>query len=235
MNREDFIKYIQQIGININEKNLKKLEDFSKQLKEYNEKVNLTSITDEKEIYLKHFYDSLCIFKSDKIKRNSYICDLGTGAGFPGIVMAIVREDLKIDLIESNKKKCVFLQQIKESLSLTNIDIINDRAENYAKLNREKYDIVTSRAVANLKIISELSIPIVKVQGYFIPLKASVDLELKESQKFIELLNCRVLKIIKYKLPVEESNRTILEIKKNKKTDKLYPREYSKIKKDAKI
>ncbi len=234
MNSDEFLENIKVLNLELSEKTLNKLECFYNLLTEYNKKVNLTRIITKKDVYLKHFYDSLCIVKSEQIKENGYICDVGTGAGFPGIVIAIFFPTIKIDLIESNGKKCKFLNIVKEKLNLNNIKIINDRAEEYAKKNKEKYDIVTSRAVASLNILSEICIPMVKEQGYFIPLKGNVEKEIKTSKIILMELSSVIEKAIKYTLPIENSKRTILIIKKNKKTLEKYPRDYKEIIKSKK-
>ena len=161
MNKETFTNELKKININITEKQIKHFETYKNLLQEYNQKFNLTSITEEEAIYLKHFYDSLCITKA---------IDIGTGAGFPGIPIAIIFNNIKITLVESNAKKCGFLNIIREKLNLNNVEIINERAEDYTKNNREKFDIVTSRAVAHLSILAELEIPALKTNGYFLPL-----------------------------------------------------------------
>lgn len=229
MNETDFIENVQNLGITLSKIQLNKLKDYYKLLKLWNDKFNLTTILDEQDVYLKHFYDSVCIFKTNKFKDNMLICDIGTGAGFPGIVIAIINNNLRIDLVESNKKKCTFLNEVKEKLDLNNITIINSRAEEYGKNNREKYDIVTCRAVSRLYIISELAIPLLKVKGYFLPLKANLEEELDEAKKHLRELDANIEDILLYDLPIIEAKRTIPVIKKNKPTNNIYPREYSKI------
>ena len=171
MNKEQFINELKKINIhidiNISEKTLSKLEQYFHILVEENNKYNLTAITAEDQVYLKHFYDSLCIVKIVNLD-NQYILDIGTGAGFPGLVLKIVFPNLKMDLLDSTNKKCLFLKSVIDKLELKGINVINDRAEEYAKNNRNKYDIVTSRAVAKTNILLELSCQLAKTNGYFI-------------------------------------------------------------------
>lgn len=234
MNKEFFTKELKELNIILNKEQLEKFETYKELLKEYNKKFNLTSIINDENIYLKHFYDSLFLMKCPELNQASSLLDIGTGAGFPGIPLAIVNNSLKITLVESNTKKCGFLSIVKEKLNLENIEIINERAEEFTKKNREKYDIVTSRAVAHLSILSELEIPSLKINGYFLPLKSNINDELKETENKIRLLDCIIEDIIEYTLPIENSKRTILKIKKIKETNKTYPREYNKILKEVK-
>ncbi len=235
MNDKEFSNAIKELNINFSSDIEKRLELYYEFLTEYNKKTNLTSIIEKKQVYLKHFYDSICIIKTNKIKEDSFICDVGTGAGFPGIVIALFYPHAIIHLLESNEKKCKFLNELKNILNLGNVVVMNNRAEIYAKTNREKYDIVTSRAVASLDVLCELCIPLAKVDGYFMPLKSKVEEELKDSNKIIKDLNSIVVETIEYKLPIEDSKRTIVIIKKEAKSKKEYPREYSKILKAKKV
>ena len=230
MNKEQFIKELTKININISVDTLSKLEKYYQILVEENAKYNLTAITEEPQVYLKHFYDSLCIVKIINLD-NQYLLDIGTGAGFPGLVLKIVFPTLKVDLLDSTNKKCIFLKKVIDTLELTNINVINARAEEYAKENREKYDIVTSRAVAPLKHLLEYSIPTLKVNGSFISLKSNIDEELTNINNYYNKLYLSNEEIIKYELPFEFSLRTLYKVTKNKNTPLIYPRMYSQIKK----
>lgn len=234
MNVNEFIAYLKELNIDINEEQLLKFEKYTSLLQEYNKKFNLTSITKTEDIYLKHFYDSLCLFKIKALFNTYTLLDIGTGAGFPGIPLAIINPNLKVTLVESNNKKCGFLNIVKEKLNLQNVEIINTRAEVYAQNNKEKYDIVTSRAVSHLKILSEVESPTLKINGYFLPLKSHIQEELEESKDILNKLNLKLENIINYTLPIESSNRTILVIKKVDKTPEIYPRSYNKILKELK-
>lgn len=232
MNREIFIEECKKIGIDINKSNLEKFNEYYKLLCEWNEKINLTTIIEENDVYLKHFYDSLCLLKSIDLNNELTLCDVGTGAGFPGIVLKIVFPKLKITLLEPIQKKCIFLNTVIEHLELRDIKVINERAEIYAQKNREKFDIVTCRAVSKLRIISEISLPMVKVGGYFIPLKANINDEIIESKQILKELNSKIISVIEFKLPFENSNRNIIKIQKLKSNSIKYPRNYGKIKKN---
>ena len=229
MNEKEFKRYLLKLNINIDENDLKKFEKYKELLKEYNKKFNLTSILEDEKIYLKHFYDSLYLMTISEFKNKKNFLDIGTGAGFPGLALAIMNKNMFFTLVESNKKKCMFLNLVKENLNLTNVEVINQRAEDYTKVNREIFDIVSSRAVSHLKILSELEIPALKVNGYFLPLKSNIEEEIKETKKFLNELDCTVEKLYKYELPIENSERTIIVIRKNKVTKKIYPRNYSQI------
>ena len=154
MSKEEFIIKVKELGLVLTDKELHSLDRYYQILKEENSKYNLTRIIEEEEVYLKHFYDSLTITKVVNIDNRS-ICDLGSGAGFPGLVLAICFPNAKLTLIEANGKKCHFLNIVKESLNLDNVTIINTRVEDYSKKNREVFDIVTARAVAPLKHLLE--------------------------------------------------------------------------------
>lgn len=234
MNKDEFIKETNLLGINLTDEELAKFEEYKELLKEYNKKFNLTSITNDNEIYLKHFYDSLCIMKAQELLNSSSLLDIGTGAGFPGIPVAIVNKDIKITLVESNKKKCEFLKVVKDSLNLQNVEIINARAEDFAKTNREKFEVATSRAVANLSILLELEFPALSVGGVLIALKSNVQEELENSKSILKELNGTIKNTIEYTLPYEESKRTLLIIQKQLPTNSKYPRQYSQIIKSQK-
>ena len=230
MNKEQFVNELKKLNINTSVDILQKLDEYFHLLVEENSKYNLTTITEESQVYLKHFYDSLSIVKSINLK-DQYILDIGTGAGFPGLVLKIVYPNLKIDLMDSTTKKCLFLQKVIDKLELKNINVINARAEEYSKLNREKYDIVTSRAVAPLKHLLEYSIPLLKVNGNFISLKSNIEEEIKNIQNYYQKLYLNNEEIIKFFLPYENSLRTIYKVTKYKVTPMIYPRQYSQIKK----
>lgn len=232
MNKEEFIKSLKELNIILNDLQITSFETYKELLKEYNQKFNLTSITKDEDIYLKHFYDSLSLMRASELKTCTNLLDIGTGAGFPGMPLAVVNPNIKITLIESNGKKCGFLELVKEKLNLKNIEIINARAEDYVKNNRNKFDITTSRAVAHLSILAELEIPALKLNGYFLPLKAKIEDELKESENKLNELGATLQEKLEYTLPVENSKRTILKIKKTKDTPTIYPREYNKILKE---
>ena len=230
MHKEEFIKALEELNINVTKKQLSNLDTYYKMLIEYNSHTNLTRITEEKEVYLKHFYDSLTLVKAIKLDNQSLL-DVGTGAGFPGLVLKIIFPNLKITLVDSLNKRIVFLNYVIETLKLSDIKVIHTRAEEYALNNREKYDIVTSRAVAQLNMLSELCLPMVKINGYFISMKAQVENEIDVSKKAIKTLGGELKDKIIFKRPYDAGIRTLIKIKKITKTSVKYPRKFSEIKK----
>lgn len=230
MNLEVFKKELEKLNININDKQLKQLEDYYNLLIEWNNKINLTAITEKDQVYLKHFYDSLTITKIINLNEIDSLCDIGTGAGFPGMVIKILFPNINVILVDSLNKRIEFLKIVKERLKLNKLEIYHDRAEEFAHNNIEKFDVVTARAVANLSTLLEYSIPMVKINKYFIPLKSNVDEEIINSKNALEKLNSIIEEKIEFLLPIENSKRTILKIKKVGKTNNKYPRKYKEIK-----
>lgn len=228
MSKEEFLIKTKELGITITEEMLNKLDTYYHILKEENNKYNLTRIIEEDAVYLKHFYDSLTITKVIDINNQS-ICDIGSGAGFPGLVLAICFPNTKLTLIESNGKKCNFLNIVKDKLNLTNVTILNARAEEFSKNNREVFDIVTARAVAPLKHLLEYSVPLLKIGGYFITMKANVENEEVNITNYYNKLNIKEVTREVFNLPKEDSIRTIIKYQKLKETDSKYPRRYSEI------
>lgn len=229
MNIETFIKEVEKLNISVTKENLASLAKYKDLLVEYNKKFNLTAIKSDEEIYLKHFYDSLTLIKAYSLNGNLKLLDIGTGAGFPGIVLKIFYPDLELTLLDSNHKKIAFLEVVIKELNLKNVTCINSRAENLPKTYREYFDIVTSRAVAHLRILLELSIPYLKVGGKLIAMKGLSEEEIKESAKILEKLDSTIVDTIKFNLPIEGSNRSLVIVQKNKKTNEIYPRSYDKI------
>ena len=223
MNRKEFdeslVKYAKKINININETQLEKFYSYMQLLLEWNKKINLTAITDENEIILKHFIDSLTISKH--IESESYIIDVGTGAGFPGIPLKIIREDVKIVLLDSLNKRISFLNEIIKALNLENIEAIHGRAEEIAKNKkyREKFNIVTSRAVANLSTLSEYMLPLTKVSGKAICMKGKeIENEINDAKNAINILGGKITDIEQFQLIDNDINRSIVIINKVKNT-----------------
>ena len=229
MNKEEFKNKVEELGIELTEEQLKQLDIYCKFLLEYNTHTNLTAIKEEEQVYLKHFYDSLTFIKAININEYNTLLDIGTGAGFPGMVLKIVFPNLHVTLLDSNNKKINFLKELTMKLSLNKIEFYHGRAEEYCIKNREKFDIVTARAVTNMTALTELCLPLTKVNGYFIALKGSNQDELKESMYAIEILGGNVEKTINFELPYDCGERNILKIKKEKNTPKEYPRRYEKI------
>ena len=230
MNKEQFITEVSKLNITLTDTMLNQLEQYYQLLVEENKKYNLTAITDKDAVYLKHFYDSLTLSKIITLDNQS-LCDIGTGAGFPGMVLKIVFPNLHVTLVDATEKKCNFLKLVINKLNLKNIDVINARAEEYSKTTREKYDIVTSRAVAPLKHLLEYSIPLVKVNGTYIAMKSDVTKELERITNYETKLKLHKQKILTFNLPIEESTRTLISYTKYDKTNPIYPRRYNEIKK----
>ena len=230
MNKDRFISEVEKLGIETTEKKLEQLEKYYELLIEYNKVMNLTGIIEKNDVYLKHFYDSITIAKIIDLNKENSLCDLGSGAGFPGIVIKIFYPELKITLVDSLNKRIKFLNTVIKELDLKNIEAIHTRIEEYAKTNKEEFDVVTARAVAPLNILLELGINLVKVRKNFIAMKGNIENE-SDYNSAIKKLNCSLENIIKFKLPIEESNRSLIKIVKEKSTSKLFPRKYNEIKK----
>lgn len=231
MTINSFIEELKKLNITPTEEQLEQLNKYYELLVEYNKVMNLTGITEKNEVYLKHFYDSLTISKVIDLKEEETLCDIGTGAGFPGIVLKILFPNLKITLIDSLNKRIEFLKIVIKELKLQNIEAIHIRAEEYGCNNIEKFDVVTSRAVAPLNILLEYGIPLLKINKYFIAYKSNISQEIIDCKNALEKLDSEVEKIEEFLLPIEQSKRTIIKIRKISKTNKKYPRKNSEIKK----
>ena len=215
---------LSKIKINLNDEQIKKFYKYINLLLEWNEKINLTAITDYEEIIIKHIVDSLTINKY--IKEKASVIDVGTGAGFPGMPIAIIRNDLDVSLLDSLNKRILFLEEVKKDLNLNNVKCVHSRAEEFGNdINyREKYDVATSRAVARLNVLVEYLIPFVKVGGICICMKGpNCEEEIEEAKGAIKKLGGKIEKVEKFNLN-EENERTIIIIKKLEKTKKEYPR-----------
>ncbi len=209
MNKEEFIKAVEQLKVDLTEEKLEKLNKFYNLLIEWNKKINLTRIEDEEEVYLKHFYDSLTIAKVVDLSEIKTLCDIGTGAGFPGIVLKIFYPNLKITLIDSLQKRVNYLNEIIKDLGLDNIEAIHVRGEDY----KGQYDVVTSRAVANIEKLLGYTMHLVSPTGIFVAMKGDIEKELTlDVKKKIEK-KYKIEKIEKFLLPKENSNRSLVVIK----------------------
>lgn len=231
MTEQEFIQELSKINITPTELQLKQLEKYYELLIEWNKVMNLTGITEKDQVYLKHFYDSATLASAIDLNNEKILCDVGTGAGFPGIVIKILFPNLKVVLIDSLQKRVNFLNQVIQELDLKNIEVYHARAEEFAQNHREKFDVVTARAVASLPVLLEYCVPLVKVGKYFIPMKASIEEEMVLSSKAIQILKVEIESLEKFELPFEKSLRSILKLKKVGETSKKYPRKYSEIKK----
>ena len=223
--KEKMIINVDKLGITLSEIQLKQFYNYMNLLIEWNKKINLTAITEPNEIILKHFVDSLTISKY--ISDGTRVVDVGTGAGFPGIPLKIYRQDIEITLLDSLQKRINFLDEVIRELNLEKIETIHSRVEDFGKDKkyREKFDIATSRAVANLATLSEYLLPLVKVGGKVISMKGSlIEEELELSKNAIKILGGKVEKVDEFDLPNSDISRNIILINKIKETPNKYPR-----------
>lgn len=219
---------LKELNLELTFKQKELFEKYYEFLIQENKRYNLTAIKDKEEVYYKHFYDSLTLVKTNLIKEDVSLCDIGSGAGFPGVPLKILFPNLKVTIVESQTKKTEFLKKLIKLLELENVEIINKRAEEYA--HKKYFDIVTARAVADLSILNELCIPLVKKGGYFIAMKGSYEEELEKSLKGINILGGKFINVVSFDLPKAMGKRNLIVIKKEKMV-KGYPRMFSQIKK----
>lgn len=226
MNPQQFIDALKGHGIELTEEQISQFDKYYEMLIHWNEKINLTAVTDKEEVYLKHFYDSLTPLFYTDIPEGTRLCDVGAGAGFPSIPMKIVRPDIKVTIVDSLNKRINFLNELTAELSLGDMHLVHDRAETFGRHTaRHMFDMVTARAVANLNTLLELCLPLVRTGGKFIVLKGRRGLEeLEDSQFALDLLGGEIVETHQFTLPEEDSERYILDIKKVRKTPKKYPR-----------
>lgn len=229
MEKEIFVEKIiensKKINIDINETEANKFYEYTQLLLEWNNKINLTAITEENDIILKHYIDSLTT--SELIKDSKTIMDIGTGAGFPGIPLKIVNEEKEFVLVDSLNKRIKFLEEVKEKLELKNLELIHSRVEDLAKNKkyRENMDVVISRAVANTRVLVEYMLPFVRLNGLCICMKGpNVKNEIEDAKKAIEVLGGKIIEVKKIELENENIERNILIIKKVKNTPNKFPR-----------
>ncbi|MDD7735413.1 MAG: 16S rRNA (guanine(527)-N(7))-methyltransferase RsmG [Bacillales bacterium] len=231
MLESEFISYLKENGLRLSSHQLEQLNLYQRLLKSKNEVMNLTSIVEKEEVFEKHFLDSL-LFSFGEDFNNKKGIDVGTGAGFPGLVLAISYPNFKVTLLEPLNKRCLFLKEVVDKLKLDNVEIVNARAEDYCKDHMEEFDYAFARAVSSLSILLEIIIPLVKVNGYFIALKGKkFQEEINENQNALKELNCHVEKVKESFLPSEKDVRGNIFFKKDQKTSKKYPRNFSQIKK----
>lgn len=228
MNLDLFKEELQKLNIIPTKKQLEQLHKYFELLVEYNKVMNLTGITEESEVYLKHFYDSITLSRVVDLNNVASLCDIGTGAGFPGMVLKIMYPELEVTLVDSLNKRIEFLKVVIRELGLNKIEAVHARAEEYALKNRERFDVVTARAVASLNVLLEYSIPLVKVNGYFVAMKGKMEED--DSSHALKVLSSKIEQIDNFYLPIENSNRTLIRVKKEAKTNSKYPRKFSDIK-----
>lgn len=228
MNPEEFKAAVAAMGLELSEKQMQQYQRYYELLVEWNEKINLTAITDRDEVYLKHFYDSITLgLHTEVLNGEVTLCDVGAGAGFPSIPLKIAYPNIQVTIVDSLNKRINFLELLFEELGLEGVRCFHDRAETFGQnpAHRAAYDIVTARAVARMSVLSELCMPLVKKEGYFVAMKAaSSQEELDAAKAAIATLGGKVEKDYAFELPKEEGERHIILIKKTKETPKKYPR-----------
>ena len=209
MTREEFLIELEKIGIKPTEKQLNQLEKFYELLIEWNQKINLTRITEKEEVYLKHFYDSLTIVKAIDLNKVDSLCDIGTGAGFPGIVLKIMFPNLRITLIDSLQKRINYLNEIIKELDLKDIEAIHVRGEDF----KGSFDVVTSRAVANIEKLVNYTMHLVSKDGVFIAMKGDIEAELTKEVEIKLNKKYQIVEVKKFLLPIEKSKRSLVVLK----------------------
>ena len=230
MNPEKFVLELSKHNFELTDKQKQQFKLYFKMLIEVNEHVNLTRITEEDEVYLKHFYDSITpLFTFGAVfKDGATLCDVGAGAGFPSIPLKILKPGLKVTIVDSLQKRLNFLKDLISELGLTDVELVHGRAEDVGqnKLYRERFDIVTARAVARMSVLSEYCLPLVKKGGYFVALKGpKAEDELDDGKKALEVLGGKLIKDEEPTLPQREEERTLVLVQKVKKKKKKYPRQ----------
>lgn len=224
---DELTSVMAEYGLNATESQIRAFNRYYELLCEWNEKINLTAITEPKEVAIKHIVDSLSCYKEELFKNGSSLIDVGTGAGFPGLPLKIFCPTLKLTLLDSLNKRVKFLQLVVNELGLNDVEIIHARSEEAArnKKYREKFDMVTARAVARLPIICEYCLPFIKIGGTFIALKGrQYEEEIIEAQKAIKTLGGEIAETLPVKLPEIDDKRAVIYIRKIKSTPKVYPR-----------
>lgn len=237
MNRELFLNGLKKLNIEITDIQTEQFEKYSDLLKEWNEKINLTAITDDDGISIKHFLDCILLLKYIDIPENASVADIGTGAGFPGLPVKIMRSDVSLCLVDSLNKRINFLNEVKTQLGLDDVQCIHSRAEELARKReyREKFDFVLSRAVANLTVLCEYCLPFLRIGGTFVALKSSeIKEETEEALSMIGNLGGKVKEIISAPLPESDITRSLVVIEKVRETPKSFPRSSKRIKQSRK-
>ncbi|WP_342513874.1 16S rRNA (guanine(527)-N(7))-methyltransferase RsmG [Sporosarcina sp. FSL K6-1522] len=227
MTEEQFVQALKEQGIELSDKQQKQFRQYFELLVEWNEKMNLTAITDAPSVYLKHFYDSISAAFYVDFSGRKTICDVGAGAGFPSIPLKICFPELEVTIVDSLNKRIGFLTNLAEELQLDNVQFVHARAEDFGQnlAYRENFDLVTARAVARLSVLSELCVPLVKQGGIFVAMKgAAAEDELADAKKALAVLGAVFKEEHAFTLPVENSERSIFVFDKDKKTPKKYPR-----------
>ncbi len=227
----DFVKEAKELNINLTQEQLEQFELYYSLLIETNQKMNLTAITEKEEVYRKHFLDSLELVRVIQNQKTFRLCDVGSGAGFPSIPLAIIYPEAEFTIIDALNKRIVFLKDVIQKLHLNHVVAIHARAEDYQKQYNADFDYVTARAVARLDILAELCLPLVRVGGKMLAMKGSSGAEeLNAAQKAISILGGKTENVICFELPDLNDQRQIIILSKIKNTPKGYPRSFAKIK-----
>ena len=232
MNPETFIAQCAAHGLVLNDQQIAQFERYFQLLVEWNEKMNLTAITQREEVYLKHFYD--CLMALWNMPLDNYalqLCDVGAGAGFPSIPLKIAHPELQVTIVDSLQKRLTFIEHLAEELGLEGVSCVHGRAEDVGQnpAYRGQFDLVTARAVASLNVLAEYCLPLVKIGGQFLALKAQKsDQELEEARAAIRILGAKLIKVTEDQLPVESADRRYILIQKTKETPNKYPRKAGK-------
>ncbi len=232
MNPETFIAQCAAHGLVLNDQQIDQFERYYQLLVEWNEKMNLTAITQREEVYLKHFYDCLMVLWNMPLEDYALqLCDVGAGAGFPSIPLKIAHPELQVTIVDSLQKRLTFIEHLAEELGLEGVSCVHGRAEDVGQnpAYRGQFDIVTARAVASLNVLAEYCLPLVKIGGQFLALKAQKsDQELEEARAAIRILGAKLIKVTEDQLPVEAADRRYILIQKTKETPNKYPRKAGK-------
>lgn len=232
MNPETFIAQCAAHGLVLNDQQIAQFERYYQLLVEWNEKMNLTAITQREEVYLKHFYDCLMVLWNMPLDNYALqLCDVGAGAGFPSIPLKIAHPELQVTIVDSLQKRLTFIDHLAQELDLERVTCVHGRAEDLGQnpAYRGQFDLVTARAVASLNVLAEYCLPLVKIGGQFLALKAQKsDQELEEAGAAIRVLGAKLIKVTEDQLPVESADRRYILIQKTKETPNKYPRKAGK-------
>lgn len=227
MNEQQFIEALRAKGIDLSDRQIEQFRTYFTELVEWNEKMNLTAITDEPSVYLKHFYDSITAAFYVDFSKEMTVCDVGAGAGFPSIPLKICYPHIELTIVDSLNKRITFLNHLADELQLEKVHFVHARAEEFGKNKayREQFDLVTARAVARLSVLSELCVPLVKKGGQFVAMKgAAGPEELTDAKSALNILGVKLVEQFDFELPEEDSERTLYVFDKVKTTPKKYPR-----------